>query len=78
MVAGEKAGVEHADGHHALAEFLGGGELGGGRAWILDYPAGLNPFEVVAADVDVDGRPDLAVVNYDGNNVAVLRNVCLP
>src|SRR5918996_1176236 len=37
-----------------------------------DYTAGANPYSVVVADFDGDGRPDLAVANHGSSNVSVL------
>ena len=36
--------------------------------------AGLRPLALTAADFDGDGFADLAVPNYDGDNVTILRN----
>ena len=41
--------------------------------WI-SYDAGDRPSSVVAADLDGDGKLDLIVANYGGNNVSVFRN----
>lgn len=39
------------------------------------YPTlGLNPGQVLAADLDRDGKMDLAVVNPDSNSISTLRN----
>lgn len=40
----------------------------------LDYPAGSLPMGVFTADFDLDGRPDIAAVNFNSNNISVLRN----
>ena len=39
-----------------------------------DYGAGNGPFFVAIGDLNADGRPDLAVVNYSSNRVSVLLN----
>jgi hypothetical protein len=41
----------------------------------LDYPAGAGTFGVVAADLDGDGRPDIATANNQGASVSLFRNV---
>lgn len=38
----------------------------------VDYAAGSNPSSMAIADLDVDGRPDLAVANTNANTVSVL------
>jgi hypothetical protein len=38
----------------------------------LSYPTGASPYAVVAADVNGDGNPDLAVASGDANSVSVL------
>ncbi len=40
----------------------------------VDYAAGARPYAPAIGDLDGDGRPDLAVANYDGANVMVLLN----
>jgi hypothetical protein len=39
------------------------------------YTVGTSPSAVVAADLDGDGKPDLATPNYTSNDVSVLRNM---
>ena len=39
-----------------------------------DFAAGSSPSGVAAGDVDQDGKPDIAVVNYGSNTVSVLQN----
>lgn len=38
------------------------------------FPAGSQPAGLCAADVDGDGKTDIAVVNYGSNTLSVLRN----
>jgi hypothetical protein len=40
----------------------------------VDFTPGLNPFSVAIADLDDDGKADLAVTNYGSNSVSVFRN----
>ena len=40
----------------------------------LDYPTGSTPFGVVIGDVDGDGKPDIAVTNYNSNSISILKN----
>ncbi|MFC6221990.1 FG-GAP-like repeat-containing protein [Hymenobacter artigasi] len=40
----------------------------------VDFATGSSPIAVSVGDVDGDGRPDLAVVNYSSSTVSVLRN----
>jgi hypothetical protein len=44
----------------------------------VNYAAGSSPRSVAAADLNADGRPDLAVANSGSGNVSVLLNACLP
>jgi hypothetical protein len=41
---------------------------------VLEIPVGNGPHNVVIGDIDGDSRPDIAVANYDGNSMTVLRN----
>jgi alpha-tubulin suppressor-like RCC1 family protein len=43
---------------------------------VLPAPGG--PYEVVIADMDGDGRPDLAVANQDNNTVSIYQNFATP
>lgn len=43
-------------------------------ATAISYAAGSNPITITAADLNSDGKPDLAVVNYSTKNVCVLLN----
>ncbi|MGB4775868.1 MAG: FG-GAP-like repeat-containing protein [Daejeonella sp.] len=40
----------------------------------VDFIIGNNSISVVSNDFDGDGKPDLAIVNNDGNTVSILRN----
>jgi hypothetical protein len=37
-------------------------------------PVGMQPQAIAAADLDGDGKPDIAVLEYDDQNVAILHN----
>ncbi len=41
----------------------------------LDLPTGNNPQSVAIGDLDGDGKADLAVTNYGGSSISVMRNV---
>jgi hypothetical protein len=54
----------------------GAGGVGSGRFGPpRDFPAGLRPYHVVAADFDHDGILDLAVANYGNARVSILRGL---
>jgi len=40
----------------------------------VDFAAGTNPQSVVIGDVNRDGKRDLAITNYESDDVSVLRN----
>jgi len=40
----------------------------------VDFATGINPISVAIGDLDGDGKPDLALANYSGNTISVLRN----
>jgi gliding motility-associated-like protein len=40
----------------------------------VDFATGTNPQSVAIGDLDGDGRPDLAVTNFNSNTVSILRN----
>jgi hypothetical protein len=40
----------------------------------VDFTTGTAPFDIAMGDIDGDGKPDLAVVNYTTNNVSVFKN----
>ncbi len=49
---------------------------GGGVSFAarVDYTTGILPRSVAIADIDGDGKLDLAVANYSSNTISVLRN----
>lgn len=53
-----------------VSVLLGQGD--GTFASAVNYPAGSSPDAVILADFNRDGKPDIAVTNYDGNDVSVL------
>ena len=44
----------------------------------LSLVVGANPSDVVAGDLDGDGKPDIATSNYSDNTFSVLRNQSVP
>jgi len=44
----------------------------------VDFAAGGAPQIVSIGDIDGNGKPDLAVANFTGNSVSVLRNTSVP
>ena len=43
----------------------------------VDFTTGTYPIAVAIGDIDGDGKPDLAVTNWNSNSVSVLRNTIL-
>jgi len=41
----------------------------------VDFATGTMPYSVAIGDLDGDGKPDLAVTNWYGNTISVLRNL---
>ena len=41
----------------------------------VGFKAGNAPYSVAIADIDGDGKPDIAVVNYNSNTVSILHNI---
>ncbi|HUJ62061.1 MAG TPA: VCBS repeat-containing protein [Kofleriaceae bacterium] len=56
----------------------GGGGFDTTRMLALGFDVASLPFQIVARDVDKDGRPDLEVLLSTAGKVAVLRNACGP
>jgi FG-GAP-like repeat/IPT/TIG domain/Secretion system C-terminal sorting domain/FG-GAP repeat len=44
----------------------------------VDFPCGPYPLKASIADLDQDGKPDLAVINRYGNSVSLFKNTCTP
>ncbi|MEG4081584.1 FG-GAP-like repeat-containing protein, partial [Microcoleus sp. Pol8_D6] len=40
----------------------------------VDLPTGNRPYSVSIGDINGDGKPDLAIANYSGNNASILLN----
>jgi hypothetical protein len=51
---------------------------GGSFAAGVPLAVGTNPYALAVADIDGDGKPDLATANYGSSNVSVRRNVATP
>lgn len=58
-----------------VSALLGDGD--GAFQTAVNYAAGLNPTSVAAADFNGDGKPDLAVGNFESANVSVRLNTCI-
>ena len=43
----------------------------------VDFATGTSPYSVTFGDLDGDGKPDLAVANYNSGTVSVLRNTSI-
>jgi hypothetical protein len=41
----------------------------------VDFTTGSNPISVAIGDLDGDGKPDLAVTNYNSSTVSIFRNI---
>ena len=51
-----------------------GGFTSSSFAAAVDFTTGLGPTGVVIADIDGDGKPDLAVANFAAKTISILRN----
>jgi hypothetical protein len=40
----------------------------------IDFATGINPYSIVAGDIDGDGKQDLAVANRGSNSISIFRN----
>jgi hypothetical protein len=54
--------------------FLHGSPAGKGYAPRVDYATGSDPYTIMAADLDGDGRPDVVTSSLHDNSVTVLLN----
>ena len=61
---------------HTMTVLLGDGQGGFGVAPGSTFPAGTNPLTATVVDVNSDGRPDLATINFSSDTVTVLLNTC--
>ena len=41
----------------------------------IDITTGINPSNVMLADIDGDGKKDIIAINYHGNTMSVIRNI---
>jgi hypothetical protein len=44
----------------------------------VDFATGIMPYNIAVGDIDGDGKPDIAVTNYNSSSVSVFRNASLP
>jgi hypothetical protein len=44
----------------------------------IDYPTGLTPQHVAVGDLDGDGRPELAVANFNSGTISLMQNRSIP
>lgn len=44
----------------------------------VTLPLGLAPHDLAVGDLDGDGKPDLAVINYEGGLISIFRNISKP
>ena len=59
--------------------FASNGEIGADAfAASTDYSSNGKPENVIAADLDNDGRPDLVVANKEQNRISIFRNQTIP
>ena len=58
-----------------IVTFTGGGFINESSfAAKVDSSTGLNPYTVIAGDIDGDGNQDLLTANRDSNNISILRS----
>lgn len=41
----------------------------------VDFTTGTTPFDIKIGDLDKDGKPDIAVTNFDSNTISLFRNI---
>ncbi len=63
-----------------ISVFRNTGTPGGNASFATaqDFSAGSRPLAIVVADVNGDGKPDLAVTNYNASSISVLINTTAP
>lgn len=42
------------------------------------YPAGANPMGIATADIDLNGKPDVLVADYDSDSLILFKNISIP